>query len=365
MKVTLIIPSLGCGGAERVISTMANYWAVHGHDVSLITIDSVDKDFYFIEPEIKRIGLNLIVSSNSLWSALTNNIKRISRLRSEINKLNPDYVISFIDHMNVMTLLASVGLDVKVVISERIDPREHHIGRIKGFLRTLIYPRTHAIVMQTDSLKKWAQNIVSDESVYIIPNPLPQIDKVSDDDSAISIKSPFIVGMGRLVPQKGFDILIEAFSKCLNDDTNWSLLILGEGSDREYLEKLSNDLGISSRVVMPGRVKNQISVLKKASIFVLSSRYEGFPNALLEAMYCSLPVISFDCPTGPADIIINNKNGKLVPNGDIEMLISELSQLMNNTAERSRLSEQAALIANNYTLERIMLSWEKMLDELV
>ncbi|MFK5949807.1 MAG: glycosyltransferase family 4 protein [Methylococcales bacterium] len=365
MKISLVIPSLGCGGAERVLTTMANYWSNHGNEVSLITIDSIENDFYELDYRVKRIGLDLVISANSLCSAIYNNITRISFLRRELKELKPDFVISFIDHMNVMTLLSTVGIDIKVVVSERIDPREHHIGRIKGLLRNYVYPLTNALVIQTDSLKEWAHEIVSEKCVYVIPNPLPQIEKVSNDDSMIAIDTPFIIGMGRLVSQKGFDILIQAFSRCLQNNTNWTLLILGEGSDRDKLEKLSNDLGVGSRVLMPGRVQNQISILKQASIFVLSSRYEGFPNALLEAMCCGLPVISFDCPTGPADIIINNENGKLVPSGDIDMLVSVMSDLMNDDNERKRLSKQAAMISNEYSLTNIMILWEKMLDDLV
>lgn len=317
MRIVLVIPSLRSGGAERVLSTMANYWVDHGNDITLITVDSQNNDFYALDPRIKRIGLGLTYDSNSFLSAIINNLIRIIKLRSEIKKPKPVVVISFIDHMNVMTLLAAWGLNLKVVISERIDPREHYIGRIKSLLRRYIYPKTNAIVMQTDELKDWAKDIVSDERVYIIPNPLPPISGALTNDRSINIRTPFIMGMGRLVPQKGFDILLRAFSQCYQHNNNWSLILLGEGPDRKYLEALSRELGIESSVLIPGRIQNPNIMLNEASIFVLSSRYEGFPNALLEAMRSGLPVISFDCPTGPSNIVTNGKNGILVPNGDI------------------------------------------------
>ena len=362
MNITLIISSLSCGGAERVMSIMANYWADRGNNITLITLSSNENDFYTLDSRIKRIGLDLMHNSTTRWEAIKNNYARLKRLRKAIRQSRANVVISFIDNINVMTLLAVTCMRMNVVISERIDPRQHYIGSLWNGLRRWLYPRTDSIVVQTTEVKdNWAAGIVSEEKIHVIPNPVESISETSVSDVSLIFKSPFIVAMGRLVPQKGFDILLKAFAQCSEQHEDWSLVILGEGPERKYLETCAQQLCIESRVHLPGRVQGPHIILEQAEIFVLSSRYEGFPNALLEAMSCGLPVISFDCPSGPGDIINQGDNGVLVPEEDVNSLADAMKRLMTDKAERQKLGKQAHTISKRFSVENVMGQWDALL----
>jgi len=365
MNITLVISSLRGGGAERVMSVMANYWVTRGKNVTLITLDSKLSDAYRIDPRVRRIGLDLVKKSKTPLVALKNNIVRIIKLRKAIQEYKGEVVISFIDHMSITTLLAVLGTHIKVIISERNDPRQYTIGPVWEKLRRWSYPRADALVVQTIAVSNWARGLVSGSIVRVIPNPVPLIETNIGIDSPLKDRSPFIVSMGRLVHQKGFDQLLEAFSICRNWHKNWSLIIMGEGPKRDELEKLANRLGIKESVIFMGWTKDPYTVLQQAEFYVLSSRYEGFPNALLEAMSCGLPVISYDCPSGPSDIINHGENGLLLPQGDLEAMVASIKRLMENKKERQRMGSCAREVVKKYSVEKVMMQWDRLLVDVM
>lgn len=363
MKIALVNSSLDCGGAQRVMAIMANYWASRGEDVTLITLDRTDRDFYPLDRRIRRIGLGLIAPSPNMYVAFKSNIRQIRRLRAAMRECEPNAVISFLDKMNVVTLIATLGLRVPVVISERVDPRVHTIEPIWSKLRCWLYPRAHALVVQTTTVSDWALRFLPDSQVHVIPNPV----EIKTGNAAaatvdINIRPPLVIAVGRLQAQKGFDLLVQATAQC--EQRNWSLLILGEGPDRERLESMVKQYGLETRVHMPGNVSSVVSALRQACMFVLSSRYEGFPNALLEAMSCGLPVISFDCPSGPGDIIEDGVNGVLVPAEDVQGLACAIDRLMTDRNERQRLGDEARNVITMFSIEKIMDSWQQLLVEM-
>ncbi len=361
MKITLIISSMTCGGAERVMSIIANYWADRGEDVTLVTLDSVETDFYTLEPDVRRIGLCLLKKSRSSIEAIRNNFKRIMAVRKTIVELQPDVVISFMARNNTMTLLATRGLVFPVIVSEHTDPRQAPTKGIWGQLRLWIYSRANAVVVLTNELRWVLSGFVPDSLLNVIPNPALPVGEVHNQELPIKLPSKFVVAMGRLIRLKGFDLLLEAFSRCNHDD--WSLVILGEGSERRSLELLADKLGIADRVYFPGNIAEPNPVLLRASLFVLSSRYEGFPMALIEAMSCGLPAISFDCPTGPSDIIRNGVDGVLVPAEDMIKLASSMNELMADESLREKISSQAVCVIERFSLNKVMLMWDELLDE--
>lgn len=363
MRVALIISTLGSGGAERVMSTMANYWAGHDREVTLLTLGPEKLDWYVLHPNVNRIGLNLLSNPTHIGQALRNNCQRVGRLRRELKKSRPDVIISFGDATNILTIIASLRLKIPVVISERIDPREHPIGSIWGALRSVLYRHADAIVVQSSGVRDWASRLVEKKAIHVIPNPVKTVLNGCVRPASRQTYSRTIVAMGRLTKQKGFDLLVRAFCQCVKRHAGWSLVILGEGEERGPLEALTTELGLADRVSFPGRVKDPIQILQSADVFVMSSRYEGFPNALLEAMACGLAVISTDCPSGPRDIIRNDVDGLLVSPNDIEALAIAMDGLMDNRARRQQLGTRAVEIVERFGVEKIMNMWDGVLTE--
>ena len=364
MRVTLVIASLGAGGAERVMTTMANYWAEHGHKVTLITLASAQDaryNFYPIRPGIRRIGLGSMSISSHFVAALMNNFKRLKRLRQEIRASQPDFVLSFIDKTNVLTLVASTGLGIPIIASEHIDPRHHDIGPVWAGLRRLIYWQAAALVVLTEGVRGWAERLVSRQAVHVIPNPVSISAGKHNVDPNMKRPGGTIAAMGRLAPQKGFDILLKAFARCTRKHADWSLIILGEGEERERLEALVVELGINNRVSLPGQIQDPWGILRGTDLFVLSSRYEGFPMALVEAMACKLAVISTDCPSGPREIIRDGVDALLVPPNDVDALAAAMDRLMADRTERQRLGARAGEVVERFSIDKIMNMWEKVL----
>jgi glycosyltransferase involved in cell wall biosynthesis len=171
--------------------------------------------------------------------------------------------------------------------------------------------------------------------------------------------------MGRLELQKGFDLLLRAFAQCVHAHPGWTLDIVGEGSEGDRLRALAEDLKIGSKVVLRGVIKDTERILREADLFVLSSRYEGFPMALLEAMASGLPVVSFDCRSGPREMIHDGVNGVLVAPNDVEALAKAMDRLMSADDERERLGEQAVGVAEKFSLAKINQMWRSVFEEAV
>jgi GalNAc-alpha-(1->4)-GalNAc-alpha-(1->3)-diNAcBac-PP-undecaprenol alpha-1,4-N-acetyl-D-galactosaminyltransferase len=365
-RLTLVVPSLALGGAERVVSKMANHWATSGDVVTVITLSADDEDTYPLAPKVLRIALDLMRESRGPIEAVVNNLERVRHLRAAIAGSIPDTVISFTDRMNVLTLLACRPLKVDTVVSERIDPSRYEIGRTWSWLRRRLYPSARALVVQTERVRDQMVGLMRGRPVYVIPNAVeappnapsvPTRSATSSDPSRLH----WIVAMGRLARQKGFDLLIEAFSRIANRHPQWSVKILGEGPARASLKRLIAEKGVSGRVVLAGWEPDPVSVLKQSDLFVLSSRFEGFPNALLEAMACGLPSISFDCPSGPAEIIRDTIDGLLVPAEDVEALASTMDRVLGDESLRQQLSAEAILIVDRFSVERYFANWDAVL----
>jgi glycosyltransferase involved in cell wall biosynthesis len=371
LRLALVISSLSSGGAERVMSVMANYWAERAWKVTLITLDSTTSDFYRLHQRVDRVALGLMEESSNAFIGIRNNVLRIARLRNAIQAAKPDVVISFIDRVNVLTLLATWQLPLRTVIMEHTHPEGRDVGSSWNVLRRLTYPTADLIGVLTERARPWAQRYAKMKPVFVMPNPVSIADQnvKGDVELAHFVKAPqnahIIVSMGRLIREKGFDLLLAAFAKVFQSRPELRLVVLGEGVERPVLEQFAADLGIAFYVSFPGRISNPWPLLRQADLFILSSRHEGFPLALCEAMACGLPVISFDCPSGPREIIRDDVDGVLVAPENVDALSEAINKLMCDEAKRKRLAARAPEVIQRFGLDKIMGMWDTLLRSLI
>lgn len=341
------------------MSVIANHWAREGVEVTMLTL-SADSPFYELDPRVSLKKLGLQGGSAGVGAGLFANIGRVRRLRGAIKESAPDAVISFIDTTNVLTILATRGLGVPVIVSEHNEPTVAPLGRAWDFLRRLTYPLADGVALLTERARGYYPKSAREKAV-VIPNPVV-VPAESHGGREPMVKSPAVMAMGRLSREKGFDILLRAFAKAWRSRPGWSLVILGEGPLRRELAELTSELGMEDAVKMPGLVKNPHDYLRQADIFALSSRFEGFPVSLLEAMALGAAVVSFDCMTGPREVIRDGVDGLLVPPEDEEALAEAMGRLMDAEGERRRLGEEAKRVVERYGVENVMRMWEDLLD---
>jgi len=356
MKILFVTSSLEAGGAERVISIMANYWAAKGWDVTILTLAGDDVAvFYEIHRSIKILKLGLSSSSKNVLVASLNSFKRIRAIRKVIAEAAPAAVISFTDRINILSILSLIGLRIPIFVSPRTDPRQVQIGLIWKALRVLLYPIAKGVVFQTECARD-ASPASLNRSSYVIPNPVMRPPSAREDSSFNAL-----ISVGRLDEAKGIDLLLRAFAIVHPQFPQWRLFIVGDGPLRSRLLDLTKELGVKECVQFVGLVRNPSNYLAKSDIFVLSSRREGFPNALTEALACGLPVVAMDCCCGPREIVRHEVDGLLVPEGDISALAEGMKCLMEDASIRQRFSQRAPEILQRFGVEKVMDLWEGML----
>lgn len=365
-KRTLFIftARLGIGGAERVASVMANYWAEQGWQVILLTQKEADQDFYSLHDQVIRIGMGLLNESKSLKAAILQNINRLRLFRKLIRQYKPSAIISFLPNSNVLAIAASVGLKTPVIVSERSNPYQDALGPIWQKLRRFSYRYADGVVIQTTGSQAWAEAFIPKEKIAIIPNPVwPSFPETPQEMLIPLPEGTLIFAMGRLSEEKGFDKLINAFAKVAPKHPNAYLIILGEGYMRPALEALIEKQELQQRVLLPGKIEKPHDIIAKGDIIALSSRFEGFPNALLEGMSLGLAALSFDCASGPGDLIEHGKSGLLIPPENVEALADGMDQLLSNPDQVKKMGEQASKVKQTFAISKIMQRWEKLIED--
>lgn len=362
-RLALVIHSLNGGGAERNAAEMANWWANQGTHVTLITLDRASNDRYHVDPKVERIELNLMRESRSPWQGLRENLRRSHELVAAIQCTSAEAIISFTDKMNVLTLFACRGLDIPIVVSEQTNPGTHSIGKLWNWLRRRYYRHAQAVVTLTETGREFCREFVPAEKIHVIGNCVWSPADLTHAPAFLE-RRPQVLAVGRLSPEKGYDMLIDAFSRIADQHPEWHLAIAGDGPLRADLEATIQGTGLADRIHLLGWVEAIAEQYRDSQVLTLTSRYEGFPSVVLEAMSHALPVVSFDCETGPAEIIRHEVDGLLVPPRDAMAFASALDSLLTDQAFRLRLSDAATAVNGRFSVENYFTRWDQILDSL-
>lgn len=359
--VTLVIFGLVVGGAERVLTSLANGWAEAGREVTILTFDT-DRypPFFPIDPRVKVRRLGLARDSSDFLQAISNNVRRITVLRRAIRETSPSAVISFMDRTNVVTLLASVGAGWPVIVADRTaaDPGS---GRLWQLLRRITYRLADAIVVQTEGSRRALPVRLQSRSVAI-PNPVIAQALEQAPGGLTTPEAGLVVTLGRLVPQKGYDLLIEAFARVVSRVPTARLVIWGDGPEEGLLREVIKTYGLEGSVELAGETREPARAISRGAVFVLSSRIEGFPNVLVEAMALGRPVVSVDCTFGPAEIIRDGIDGRLVPADDLQALADAIVELLEDREAAELLGQRAREIRSRFAFPGVLARWSALID---
>lgn len=346
-RIVIVTGSMSRGGAEGVIASISNELAKRGWDIYIISILS-SKCEYDMFSTIKYIDI----------SKKRNQILDIPRivltLRRKIKEINPSIVLSFMIAVNTVSWIATRGLKVCFVPSERNDPRIRNLF-LKIFQR-FVYVGSNHIIFQTLRAQSYFSNKTQRKS-FIIPNP---VKKISNE----RIISKTIVNIGRLSKQKNQKLLIDAFGEIVKEYPDYKLEIYGEGELKNELDDKIRIMGLSDRVSLCGKTGRIDRVLEKAYLFVLSSDFEGLSNALLEAMSFGIPCITTNC-AGSEDVILDKFNGIIVPVNNKYALINAMKQVLNDDSFAAELGKRAKESMSRLDTQNIVDKWEDVLNRCI
>jgi len=377
MKIVYCIPSLyASSGMERVLTIKANYFAdILGYDITIVLTDGAEKyPYYDLSPKIKVMQLN--VDFEQLWSLSL--IKKVwiylkkqqeykIKLTNLLMQLRPDITVSMLRReINFINNISDGSKKVGEIHFGRIGYREVNFKFLPTFINKIIsqvwinkllreVKRLSAFVVLSQEDKLYWPEL---DNVHVIYNPISIVPKIQSNCLAKKV-----IAVGRYTDQKGFDLLADAWRIVTTKHPDWTLNIYG-GGDAEKYKRLAKQKGISKTFVCNGPVHDIASKYAENSIFVLSSRYEGFGLVLVEAMACGVPVVSFACPCGPRDIISDCKNGLLVENGNISQLAEKIIYLIEHQEKRIKMGIKAKESLSLFQMDIIGAQWEALFNQI-
>lgn len=350
MKIVFFIGSMGGGGAERVLSILANHYSLAGWDVEIALLLK-NEVVYRLDENIKIVDL-----SGKHKSYFRNLPSWIVRIRKYLKKTKPDRVVSFVGRINALVLMSTLGMKLPVIVSERNDPK--HDGRSDFMLRVCNksygFGHCKAVVHQT----KYEQSCFDLSLVpksHIIPNPI----EVGAQRKKADVFR--IVTAGRLIAQKNHEMLINAASMLKDEFPTLSVDVYGDGGLKTELQALIDEKGMTNRITLRGNASDLHSRISDAGIFVMTSKFEGLSNALLEAMMMGIPCISTDYP-GADELISDGENGLLVPISDTEKLCAAIRRIFTDEELRENLATEAKNSSEAYKKECVLKKWESVIE---
>ncbi len=349
-KLLFYIDCMGLGGAQRVMKNLIEHYSNAGVIVELVTdyLPMVGVEEYFISTDIKKYYLQEENNSESL-----DNFVRIKKLRKIIRESKPDLIVSFLGPPNIRMLLSTIGLKIKKIVSVRNDPHKEYGDGVKKIIANVLFTLADGVVFQTNEAASYFNNYVRKKSC-IIYNPVDQV----FFESRWKKKGTEIVSIGRLQKQKNPELLLRSFLKVAGEIPEYQLGFYGDGELKPKLQEIACASGMQNRVIFHGQTTDVPHVLENAALFVMSSDYEGMPNALMEAMAVGLPVISTDCPCGGPKELLNDKNGILVPCKDIDKMANAILMLIKDVDKREHYGAKASERAGEFISDRILEKWD-------
>ncbi len=352
------------GGVERMAVALMHAMKSRGHEISLLTRDRWQaRSFYPIDPEISWQKLDL--GGPDAGSSFTKRLARLSKIRRIIRRKKPDVIVAF-QHGQFLAVRAAVtGLGIPVIAAERNAPHRFDYIR-EGKYKNLImnsFRLACRITVQCESYReKYPESV--QHRIEVIPNPVFPSESCADPAVSRDNNDKILLSVGRLGYQKNMEVLLQAFNLLLPVCPGWRLVIAGEGEDREKLENYIKEHDLAQAANLPGAIGNMDELYCNSHLFCLPSRWEGFPNAIAEAMARNLPVVGFAGCAGTSDLIEHNRTGLLAPgNGDPQSLARTLRTAMENEDLRVRLGTNARNEIKKYEPEKIFDNWETLFEK--
>lgn len=357
MKITLFIGSLYGGGAERVTCNLASYLVQHGHQVEILTMSETEKAYELD----KRVSVRTLLSIKERKNTVRNTLVRMPRFWRYLKVSDTDAYIVMLPKTTIMLLMFRWLTKAKVIAAERVDPASYS-ERIAKMLKKYA-KRADGWVFQTGDAQKWYGDSIKDSKSTVIPNAVnPAFIRPQYEGK----KRKIIAGAGRLDVQKNFGLLIRAFAKIAPEFPEYNLIIYGKGNEEQELKSLVESLGLQGRIEFPGNIQNIAEEMERNTMFVLSSDFEGMPNALMEAMALGLPCISTDCPCGgPRYLIKDGVNGLLVPVADADKMAEAMRKILSDSNLAESIGKEAMKIAEELAPDKIYGQWERLVSSIV
>lgn len=378
LKIVYCTPALYmAGGVERVLTLKANYMAdVLGYDITIILTEGKEKPlFYPLSKKIKVI--NLDIDFEALWTCSF--FKKIfvylqkqrifkKRLMEELIRLKADITVSLLRReINFINDIQDGSRKIGELHVNRANYRNFEAGDTNIVKRLFAKYWMHNLVSHLKRLDRFVVLTEEDKSLWtelsnveVIPDPL-----AFDIDQVSPLTNKRVIAVGRYVYQKGFDLLLHAWKLIEQQHPDWELAIYGMGERTPY-EQLINKLQIDrNRCHLNGSTPDIKAEYLNSSLFVFSSRFEGFGMVLIEAMACGLPVVSFDCSCGPKDIVRNNEDGLLVPSGCVDSLAEAMHQMMSDESLRQKMAKVATKNVQRYKLNKVCQDWQRLFESIV
>lgn len=355
--VALIISDLKAGGAQRVVALLAGHWAARGLNVCVVTQAGPEDDFFRLDSRVRRIVAGGVGASPDPARRLLRNISGVLRLRRALREAGAPVAVAFVGRTAVRAVLAAQGLPLRLIVAERNDPARQRLGPPWDFLRRAVYRRAHLVTANSRTGLAALAAFVPQEKLAFAPNPLPP----PPPGAPATKRAPFFLTVGRLHRQKAYDVLLAAFAEIAPELPEWRLVAIGEGELGAALAAQARALGIADRVDWLGRLADPWPYYRAADVFVLPSRFEGTPNALLEAMSCGAPPIVSDAAAGALDFVAHDDSGLVTPVEDVGALAAAMRRLARDPTLRARLGAGARARVAALSFEEAAETWERLL----